>query len=95
MKIAINVDYGGFGFSDELVSEFKQRFGVSLFNESVDCRTDDRVISLIEEMGHRANDRFSKIAICEIPDESTDWEIHDYDGYEGIIYVLDGKLHHA
>jgi hypothetical protein len=30
-----------------------------------------------------------------IPDEATDWELDEYDGFERVTYVVGGKLYHA
>ena len=90
MKICINTCFGGFGLSDEalqMLGEFKIRYPwVS--------RTDSRLIEVVSALGKAANGRSARLAIVDIPDEATDWEIEEYDGSEGIIYVLDGKLHH-
>ncbi len=48
-------------------------------------RTDKDLISVIEEDGELANDRYSKLAIVEIP-EGFDYKISDYDGVE-TVYV--------
>ena len=32
------------------------------------------------------------LVVKEIPDNATDYMITEYDGAEGIIYVVDGKL---
>ena len=87
MKIVINRCYGGFGLSDAA----DQAIGVG-FNGD---RTDPRLISVVEELGPRANGEYSKLKIVEIPDSATDWEIGDCGGSEYVTYVVDGKLHHV
>jgi hypothetical protein len=37
----------------------------------------------VQELGEKANDRFSKLKIVEIPDD-VQWEIQEYDGWEHI-----------
>lgn len=37
--------------------------------------------------------RLEHLIVVEIPDESTDYYIEDYDGVESVIYVVDGKIH--
>lgn len=89
MKIVANKWYGDFGISDEA-------FKILGTNFNYDDRTSPQLISLIEEKGAEfVEDDYSALAIVEIPDEITDWEIDDYDGYETVIYVLDGKINRA
>lgn len=87
MKIVINKCYGGFGVSEE---------GLKMLNLKNDWdvdRTDERLIELVES-GVDVNGFCAKLEVVEIPDEATDWEISEYDGYEEIIYVVNGKLYH-
>lgn len=49
-------------------------------------RDDAKLIQVIEEMGEKANDGFSKLKIVEIPDD-VKWEINDYDGMEWVAEV--------
>ncbi|MCJ7636436.1 MAG: hypothetical protein MUO21_03015 [Nitrososphaeraceae archaeon] len=46
-------------------------------------RTDPILIQVINEMGEKADDRFAKLEIVEIPD-GVEWQIDEYDGYESI-----------
>lgn len=46
-------------------------------------RTDNDLISVIEELGDEASGSFGRIVVVEIPDD-VDWEIDDYDGWESI-----------
>lgn len=46
-------------------------------------RTDEDLISVIEELGDEASGRYGHVAIVEVPDD-VDWEIDDYDGWESI-----------
>lgn len=46
-------------------------------------RTDEDMISVIEELGDEASGRYGHVAIVEVPDD-VDWEIDDYDGWESI-----------
>jgi hypothetical protein len=47
------------------------------------CRTDKKLIKVVEEMGEMVNGRFSNLKIVEIPDD-VEWQIDDYDGMETI-----------
>ena len=53
------------------------------FSEINIPRTDPDLITVIKELGEEANDRFSKLAIIEIPDD-IEWEISEYDGCETV-----------
>jgi hypothetical protein len=46
-------------------------------------RDDLILIEVIEEMGEKANGRYSNLKIVEIPDD-VDWYIEEYDGMEHI-----------
>ena len=37
--------------------------------------------------------RLEHLIVVEIPDESTDYYINDYDGVESVFYVVNGKIH--
>lgn len=88
MKYVINRCYGGFGISEEGMKKLglRDRWSVS--------RTDERLIKMVEEDSRAVSGRYSKLAVVEIPEEATDWELTEYDGYEEIIAVVDGKLVH-
>ncbi len=91
MKIVLNRCYGGFSLSKHAKDYIN--FDTNKFDE--DYRTSAKLIEFMERYGEEyGGDSHSKLRIVEIPDEATDWEINDYDGYESIIYVIDGKLKH-
>lgn len=46
-------------------------------------RTDEDLISVIEELGNEASGAYGHVTIVEVPDD-VDWEIDDYDGIETI-----------
>ena len=88
MKIAINNYYGGWALPIQMIEEL-----------GYDPRTEDRyrndpkLVELI--MKDIIHNEKSVYGIAEIPDEVTDWEISEYDGWEEVTYVLDGKIHHG
>ena len=47
------------------------------------ARNDPLLIQVVEEMGEKANDRYSDLHIVEIPDD-VEWQIEEYDGNEWI-----------
>lgn len=88
MKIVINECYGGYGLSDWALKEL----GIEYSDEI--NRTQPDLISLVENFPAEVNGEFAELSVVEIPDETTDWEISEYDGFESITYVVNGKLFH-
>ena len=86
-QVVINACHGGFGLSDEATELYK------LFCTDVDVvpeeyegfigRDSKELVSTVKVLGDRANTRFSKLKIVEIPDD-VKWQIHDYDGWEWV-----------
>lgn len=90
MKVVLNKCYGGFSLSTEAdkILNLTRRYDTD--------RTDERLIALIEKHGSKwVSGTYAHLAIVDIPDRCTDWEINEYDGYEDVTYVVDGKLYHA
>ena len=88
MEIVVNQCYGGFSVSQEFQELYPQ------YNNAE--RTDPAFISALRNFGlNEASGLFAQLAIVEIPAEATDWELDEYDGWEGITYVVDGKIYHA
>ena len=90
MKIVINKCFGGFSVNDNIVKmlNLESRY------ELEDDRTNAKLIELIES-GKNVNGEFSNLVVVEIPDDATDYMIDEYDGYENVLYVLDGKIKRA
>ena len=88
MKIVINECYGGYGLSDWALKEL----GIEYSDEI--NRTQPDLISLVENFPEEVSGDFADLSVVEIPDETTDWEISEYDGFESITYVVNGKLFH-
>lgn len=86
MKIVVNRCWGGFGLSDWAM----EQLGINVYYD-ID-RTDSRLIELVENFPTKVDNRSSALEVVTIPDESTDWELNDYDGMESVIYVVDGKI---
>ena len=87
MKIVINKCFGGFAVNDNIVKmlNLESRYDLE------DDRTNVKLIELIES-GVNVNDNYSDLFVVEIPDDATDYMINEYDGYETVYYVLDGKI---
>lgn len=91
MKMIINDCFGGFGIRQEILEKFK----LTMYPEGDDIvRTNPQLIKMIEA-GEDISDDYASLKVVEIPDESTDYFLDEYDGLESIIYVLNGKLHWA
>lgn len=103
MKILVNKKYGGFDLNEEFIKEFSEQFPEIGEDELIAIRfgdfyrTNKKIIKAIEDFGIDKAGRFSytDLRIITIPDECTDWTIEEREGYEQIIYVLDGKLNFA
>lgn len=89
MKLVINTCYGGFELSDKAEG--------MLGEDTYELERDDpKLVEIVETLGKEAyNTDVSKLSVVEIPDNATDYEVNEYDGYESIIYVVDGKIHHV
>lgn len=90
MKIVINRCFGGFSLSDDAV---RRLYLESPYSDIE--RTDPRLVALVEEDAEMASGYCAELAVVEIPDTATDWEVDEYDGAESIIYVVDGLIYHA
>ena len=86
MKFVLNKCYGGFDLSEEA-----QKI---LGKEDYEIKRDDPdLLALIEEKGIQfVQGKYAKLKVVEVPESATDFTLDEYDGWERIIYVLDGKL---
>jgi hypothetical protein len=91
MRFVLNRCWGGFSLSEQAAEALGLESGYS------DIRRDDPdLIALIEDAGSEwVSGHCASLAIVEIPDDATDWEMDEYDGIESITYVVGGKLYHA
>ena len=84
MKMVINANYGGFGLN---VAE-QYKYWVLDFE---DDRTNAELVKFVENYPNECGD----LRVVTIPEGATDWEMEEYDGWESIIYVLNGKILYA
>ena len=84
MKLVINGTYGGYGYG--VADEFE-----ALVEKYEDDRTAPELVAFVE--GHP--DDNGDLNVVEIPDESTDYLIDEYDGAETVYYVVGGKIYTA
>lgn len=89
-KIVINYCYGGF----ELNKKACNILGVDRYEQEKIARDNPVLVKMVEANETISDNIYScKLAVVEIPDNTTDWMINEYDGAEEIIFVVDGKLH--
>lgn len=88
-KVVVNREFSNFEISEEA----REVLGITLSHEI--NRTDEKLIDLIETWGaKRVGGKDTKLVIKRVPYFATDWEIDNRDGYEEIIYVLNGLIYH-
>lgn len=87
MMYVINAAFGGFSVPEEVASELG--CGRYAFGYDGDIRANEVLIAWVRE--HRDE---TDLALVEIPEEATDWEMDEYDGFESIIAVVDGRIVH-
>lgn len=92
MTFVLNKCYGGFSLSAFAV----EKLGVEDEYAFLDDSQMDALISLIHEYGsEKCSGRNANLQLVEIPDTCTDYGIDEYDGFEIMTYVVNGKLCHA
>lgn len=89
MIMIINKDWGGF----HLPKEFCEEYGFGRYDNIE--RDDFRLVEFIKAHDGKYRGDGVILYAVEIPNEATDWEVNEYDGFESITYVVDGKLYHA
>lgn len=82
IKIAINVDYGGFSLSKKAIELLKEK-GVCLNRGCTTDRSNMNLIEVIELLGKESWGDFAKLEVIEIP-EGVEWQIEEYDGKEWV-----------
>lgn len=87
MKVILNKEYSSFSLSEEFCKAYPQFIP---FGERQD---NQELIKCIEEFGiDKSQGKLSKLIIFELPDEATDYYINKRDGFDELIYVINGKL---
>ena len=94
MKIVVNKCYGGFSLNQKFLDHV-EKLHPNYFEIEPDERVNPFIIEELEKYPEDASGDCASVCIVEIPDEATDYYIQDYDGYEDVLYVLDGKIHFA
>lgn len=92
MTFVLNKCYGGFSLSAFAVEKLGVEDEYAFLNDS----EMDALVSLIREFdSEKYSGRNANLQLVEIPDTCTDYGIDEYDGFEIMTYVVDGKLCHA
>lgn len=96
MKVVVNKCYGGFGLSEKARKMLHAEDITKVWElEEAENRNNPELVNAVEALGDEVNTRSSELKVVEIPEGATDWELNEYDGFETIIYVLNGKIFHA
>ena len=96
MKIVVNKCEDGFWLSEKAENMLAKMTNMNVYDFwAKKYRNHPALITVVEKLSKESYDEVSDLAIVEIPDTATDWDICIYDGIEEVIYVLDGKIHHA
>lgn len=84
MNVVINDRHGGFGLSAEGMALYLKLKGKeqTCFSHEIP-RNDPALIQVLLTLGERANDKYSRLKIVEIPD-GISYSISEYDGMEWI-----------
>lgn len=88
MKIVLNRCYGGYSLSDDACKKLNVD---DKFSFDVD-RMNERLVAVVEENHDLASGKHADLRVVEFPDEATDYFIDSHDGFETLLYVLNGKI---
>lgn len=83
MTLVLNKDYGGFSIPKgfiEIHPEYKPWSDID--------RNDPDLIAYVRDHEDDCGD----LELIEIPDNNTDYHIDEYDGFESVVFVVNGKL---
>ena len=68
---------------DDFVFFYEDESKREIFSERDIPRDDSVLVAIVEEMGEKANNRYSFLKVVEIPD-NVDWYIEEFDGDEWV-----------
>lgn len=83
MYYVINNEYGGYRVPDAV----RAILNCGMFDE--DVRSNFQFVRWVME---HPND--TDLAVVEIPEYATDWELDEYEGFESVIAVVNGRIVH-
>jgi len=89
MKVVLYRRFGGFHYPEKFCKQYNvEPYDWVNYDEDDEYRFHDTLINWVEE-----NPQDSEgLCVVDIPDDVTDWQIHDYDGLESILCVINGKI---
>lgn len=92
-KIVYNGCFGGFGLSEAAWKRYQELGGTAADADVYDLgyggnRADPVLVQVVEELGDRANTRFSDLRIKDVP-AGTKYRIDEYDGHESVMTIDD------
>jgi hypothetical protein len=85
-KVVCNKCYGGFGLSQKALDLYCEKASLSKVHYYDLERTDPLLVEVLEELGDKANTRFSNLWIEEVP-QGTKYRIDEYDGFENVMTI--------
>lgn len=91
MKLVINTVYGGFHLNQDLAD----LLDITTPTDAIETRYNKNLIEYVEMGKTISEQKTCKVAVVEIPSDTTDWDIEEYDGLERVIFVQDGKLNYV
>ena len=88
MKVIINRCFGGFAVKRSIANAL----GFGCYDVT-NLRSNTDLIAMIED-GVDCNGDYAELEVVEIPATATDYAIIEHDGYESVLVVVDGLIHH-
>jgi hypothetical protein len=68
---------------DQGVGRYKESNALCWHGDHDMPRNDPILVQVVEELGEKANNRYSELKVVEIPDD-VEWQIDEYDGVEWV-----------
>ena len=88
-EIVLNKSFGGFWLGKGFCKRYHcNKYAYDYDNSNKNLRMDERLVEWVRQHPEDNPD----LKVCIIPDNVTDWQIHEYDGFESLIMVIDGKI---
>lgn len=90
MKIVINRDFGGFEYPEKFCAFYNldPDDDMLYYDDDDEFRFNGVLIKWLEKNPQDCEG----LRVVDIPDNATDWQIFENDGFESILYVVDGKM---
>ena len=86
-KIVFNGCFGCFGLSEAGFKRYAELGGIAENLYQLDSNRADPILAqVVEELGKKANTRFSDLMIRELP-AGTKYRIDEYDGNEAVVTI--------